>query len=116
MRSRQSAALKSIHCEKGLDQRTFVVRGAAAENLAVPLNAREGRHDPRFWIDRLHIAMDDQAENGSSRRAGQFNFRYHSSVVDSKPYPLRDISEPGLLVDRRLLIAGDSGKAYRLRQ
>ena len=107
---------EGMHREQRLDQGTFVVGGAATVDGAVANHAREGRHRPLLLVDGLHVAVHDQSEDGRTRRTGQLDLGHRTRVACGETERRRRPQQPLLLVEPRLVVAGDGGKTDRLQE
>ena len=119
MRSLDAGVFQRRHREERLNERTFVVSRAAAENESVRDLSGEWRKTPGIGIHRLHIAMNYQAESGRrlelSRRR-QFDLYNFSSIPKCESEVVGGAHEPRPLPLVRFRISVRRRKAKDLSQ
>ena len=113
----QAAVAQGGHGQQGLHQRSLVVGRAAPQHEAVADRPLEGRDGPLVRLDRLHVAVHQQAQHGRALGPGQIDLgdqpRRRAPPARARR---RSCAQPGLLVAAGLVVAGHRGKPQHLRQ
>jgi hypothetical protein len=105
---------EGAHREQGLHERAFVVGGAAADHPAVARDAGERRRAPALLVDRLHIAMDDEAQHRRAGGARQLDLGHGSGLAHGEAQLLAHAAQPLFLRRVRPLVSRHGVEAQHL--
>ena len=113
-RLRQRRAFQCMHRQQRVHERPLVVSGAAAVDVPVFDHAGEGRSRPLLLVDRLNVAVNDEAEDRRAGRTGQFDLSHRPRVARLQTEVGGGFEQPRLLIFPRLIVPRHGRETHRL--